>query len=50
MVWAGDIVSRLLTLCALIIALVLIPELEALAALIASAGALILASRIAGMS
>ena len=40
--------SRLLTLCALITALVLIPELEALAALVASAGALVLAVRIAG--
>ena len=40
--------SRLLTLCILITALVLVPEIEALAALIASVGAFVLAARIAG--
>ena len=40
--------TRLITLCALITALVLIPELEALAAFLASAGALVLAAKIAG--
>ena len=42
--------SRLLTLCVLTTALVLIPELEALAALIASVGAFVLAAKIARMS
>ena len=42
--------TRLLTLCVLIVALVLIPELQALAALIASVGAFVLAARIARMS